>query len=304
MKKTLFHTFAKKSGFLVPKTHLVKKRSDLRGLSRNLEFPCIIKPFERTKKWNERFYKVIKISSRADFNENISGVLDTIDAVVIQEWIEGSDSDIYFCLVYFDKKSDPKATFVGRKIRQWPPEYGTTASAEKKFNQTVLDETVRLFKELGFRGLGSVEYKYDHRDQKFKIMEPTVGRPNLQSYLAVANGINIPYITYCDLVGDKIEKFDEPSFYNSVNWINDFSEYQAVYYYIYNKTLKLTSWLKFLKGPKKFALLNIRDPLPFIFTLKNWIKYLIKKSPVYRIKPIHMAIKVFKKFMKHANGKI
>jgi len=50
--------------------------------------------------------------------------------------------------------------------------------------------TAAVFRQTSFIGLGSLEVKYDHAGKPW-ITEPTVGRPNLQSYSAFAQGENI-----------------------------------------------------------------------------------------------------------------
>ena len=54
---------------------------------------------------------------------------------------------------------------------------------------------------LEYRGLGSMEYKRDPRDNKYYMIEPTVGRADLQSGIADINGLNIPLIAYFDILG-------------------------------------------------------------------------------------------------------
>ena len=171
--------------------------------------------------------------------------------------------------MYLDENSEPRATFVGRKIRQWLPEMGTACSAEKKFNSTVLEESIRLFKAVQYKGLGSVEFKLDAQDRKFKITEPTVGRPFEPSYLAVANGINIHHVAYCDLIGKPITQLDRPEMTGAVKWINEWREYQSTLYYLKQGKLTRKDWASSIRGPKSYALFSLSDPLPFILTLKE-----------------------------------
>lgn len=126
-----------------------------------------------------------------------------------------------------------------------------------------------MLKAVQYKGLGSIEYKYDPRDQGFKIIEPTVGRPDLQSYVAVANGINIPYVAYCDLIGQSISQLDHPAHIGSVKWVNEWSEYRSARFYRKRGDLTLKEWYTSLRGPKKYALFSLSDPLPFVFTLKQ-----------------------------------
>ena len=269
LDKTAFAPFAEKSGFLTPSTLIIDRTTNIDRCIEKVKYPCILKPFCRTQEWKQdnREKKVLFVEDEASLLRLLPQAFLSADRLVLQEWITGTDSDIHFCLMYFDADTQPQATFVGRKIRQWPPQAGSSASAEKKFNATVLEESLRLFKAVGYRGLGSVEYKFDPRDQKFKIMEPTVGRPNLQSYLAVANGINIPYVAYCDLIGRPITQLDHPALPGPVKWINEWSELRSARFYLQRGDLGLKEWCTSLWGPHAYALFSVSDPLPFVLTI-------------------------------------
>jgi predicted ATP-grasp superfamily ATP-dependent carboligase len=133
----------------------------------------------------------------------------------------------------------------------------------------VLNESVRLFKALRYQGLGSVEFKQDAADQSFKITEPTVGRPNFQSYLAVANGINIPHVAYSDLTGQSVTVLDGPARAGSVKWIDEWHEYQSSLSYWRAGKLTLKDWARSVSGPRCYALLSLSDPLPFVLSFKG-----------------------------------
>jgi predicted ATP-grasp superfamily ATP-dependent carboligase len=280
LDKTQFASFAQKYSYEVPKTFIINQVADLLSHIENIKFPCIVKPFERTHAW-DRLYpndKVLKIGDQVKLNNVISQILKTVKRLIIQEWVTGDDSDVYFCLTYFDERSQPRASFVGRKIRQWLPEVGSTASAEACFNPIVFKESIRLLKAVGFKGLGSVEFKFDRRDHKFKIMEPTVGRPNLQSFISVANGINLPYIYYSDISGGPISDIHNYNHHRGVKWINEWAEFESARYYMREGRLGFRDWLKSLSGKVKFGLFSISDPLPFFFSLIEKIKGKFKKT--------------------------
>jgi len=77
--------------------------------------------------------------------------------------------EIYFCLLSFNAAGKPLVHFEGRKLFQWMPACGNTAVAENTVCDVVRDVSVRLFEAVGFKGMGSVEFKRDPRDGRFKI---------------------------------------------------------------------------------------------------------------------------------------
>ena len=65
---------------------------------------------------------------KVDSPEELLAVYDAVapstDVLLAQEWIVGGEGEHFTCNCYFDRRSTPVATFVTRKIRQWPPQTG------------------------------------------------------------------------------------------------------------------------------------------------------------------------------------
>ena len=51
-----------------------------------------------------------------------------------------------------------------------------------------------------------MEYKRDRRDEKFYMVEPTVGRTDYQEEIATLNGVNIPAAAYLREIGDTVQQ--------------------------------------------------------------------------------------------------
>jgi hypothetical protein len=65
-----------------------------------------------------------------------------------------------------------------------------------------LESATAAFLELcDYRGLGSLEFKWDPTRRAFIVIEPTVGRTDWQEEVATLNGANIPLFAYRDLAG-------------------------------------------------------------------------------------------------------
>ena len=117
--------------------------------------------------------------------------------MVVQEWIPGNDSDIYFCLQSLTADGRVDAGFLGRKIRSWPPNVGGTASCISAPECAELSEmTEGFFRQVGMRGLASMEYKRHAVTGEFVAIEPTVGRTDYQEEVATLNGVNLPLAYY------------------------------------------------------------------------------------------------------------
>ena len=150
------------------------------------------------------FGKASKVASLKELEELWSRMREVTDEVIVQEWIEGGDAEIFFCLQY-RKPGKPSISFVGRKICQWPLLVGGTASCmpAPEVEGELIVLTDRYFDKVGFVGLASMEYKRDVRDGRFYMVEPTVGRTDYQEEISSLNGVNIPLAAYLGELGQE-----------------------------------------------------------------------------------------------------
>jgi D-aspartate ligase len=172
-----------------------------------LTFPVVLKPNTRNRRWHAASGrdKVYRLSSAAALAQIPFRLFDVCDRYVVQEWIDGDDSDVHFCLVYRDRSGRELGYQTGRKLVQWPVSTGNTAICTTTDDRPLYELTRELFDRAGLVGRGSVEVKRDRRDGRYYITEPTVGRPNLQSNVAAAAGRNLVAVAYRDACGLPIQ---------------------------------------------------------------------------------------------------
>lgn len=202
MRKNDFQGLAIEHGFRVPRSVQIRSSHDLGNLS-ELTFPAVVKPSIKTEDYlTHEFERGYPVASLEQAESVIRRILPVLSDLIVQEWIEGPDSAIYFCLMYRDSNG-PVSSFTGRKLSIWPPGIGTTASCASA--PEAHDELHRLteafFAAVSFAGMGSMEYKRDARTGEFFMIEPTVGRVDWQEEVATLNGINIPLAAYLHEIG-------------------------------------------------------------------------------------------------------
>lgn len=202
LDKSIFHNWALANDFPVPRSVIVGNRGELRSAMLELSFPVVFKPFERTLAWQSLSMHdtVHRFDSAADLDRLSFDPFEAADRFILQEWISGRDSDVYFCLCYRGRHGDELAALVGRKITQWPVDVGSTALAVTHRDAELHKLTRRVLDAAGHVGFGSLEVRQDVRDGRMLITEPTVGRPDLQAALAAAAGVNLVEVAYHDAV--------------------------------------------------------------------------------------------------------
>ncbi|MFX0198988.1 MAG: hypothetical protein ACFFCW_22935 [Candidatus Hodarchaeota archaeon] len=271
MDKAMFSTFAEKNGHQIPKTFVINNLDDVKSLGSEIHYPCIMKPPFRGPTWDSvNRDKAFKVFSEEQLINLYKSHSILTKKFIIQEWIPGPDSEVYFCLLWYNSLSQPVAAFTGRKIMQWPPEMGSTCIAESCNNSIVQDTSIRLLNAVGYKGIGSVEFKRDPRDNVFKITEPTVGRVDLQSEMACYYGINIPLLEYYDCLGLSLPKFRKNS--KRIYWVHEENLFWLLGYQRIALLLKICARL--IKNTKCYALFNLLDIKPFLSFL-CWVGRMI-----------------------------
>lgn len=197
MHKQGFQELAEACGASIPKTVHLRSHDDLARLG-DITFPCVLKPAKKDYDYGARFKKAYVVQSPQEVEKLYTEIAPVLSDLVLQQWIDGDDSDIYFTLQYVGDDGAAVSSFSGRKIRSWPPRIGGTASCTAAWNEAQeLDAmTTQFFSKVGFTGMGSMEYKRDRRDGKFYMIEPTVARTDFQEEVATVNGVNIALAAY------------------------------------------------------------------------------------------------------------
>lgn len=263
MDKVSFTAYAESAGLPVPRTFLLHSRAEAEAAARELSYPCILKPPLKTPRWQAHTKaKVYKAADRAELLAIYDRCQGWSDTLMVQAWVEGSDADLYSYNGYFDADSEPLASFVARKIRQWPPETGTSCLGEECRNDAVREIAEKLFRGIGYQGLGYVEMKRDRRTGEHFIIEPNIGRPTGRSAIAEAGGVALLYTMYCDVVGLPLPDGREQH-YGGVKWLHLRRDTQSAFHYWRRGELGTRDWWRSWQGPKTHALYDPRDPVPF-----------------------------------------
>ena len=267
MDKDRFLRHAQERGLPIPETVFIGDRADAERAAETLPFPAVLKPPLKSAAWQSF------TSAKALRVDDGTALLDVYDRIapfspsfLAQEWIEGGDDALYSCNAYFDRAGRPVVTFVARKLRQWPPHTGTSSLGEECRNDVVLEETVRLFEGVGYRGLAYLEMKKDARTGRHVIIEPNVGRPTGRSAIAEAGGVELLYTAYCDMVGRPLPEARQQR-YVGARWIDDRRDLQSALYFLRRRELTVGDWWRSVRGPKWHAVFSRSDPQPFVHDL-------------------------------------
>jgi predicted ATP-grasp superfamily ATP-dependent carboligase len=265
MSKIEFQRLALQENWPVPVTLSIKDRSALLSQLGEVPYPCILKPAIKSSAYLKHSpAKAFILSSEKQLLEHYDLVAQWDREVVIQEWIGGDDHRIAYCLAYYDENSRPQAMFIGRKLRQCPIDCGNTAVAAPSPEHWVgplMSLSKEIFARLQYRGIGSIEFKM-RTDGSPVIMEPTVGRTNWQSEIAVLNGVDIPSVAYFDLIGASQLPIDRDV--APCKLVHGRMHFRAMMQQRRAGRLLMRGWLRERRGNKRYMLWRVNDPVPFL----------------------------------------
>ncbi len=256
LNKEKFSCFARQHNLALPRSLTIHTIEQLDGFRDDVRFPMIVKPVN--KQAIAGLPKAVIVDNERELRRSSEKFLAVLPEIFIQEFIPGGDGNIYFCLQHINRDGTLTASFVGRKIRQWPPLAGGTASCEPARIPELHQMTVDIFARAGFWGTGSIEYKLDPRTRQFMIIEPTAGRTDFQEYVATANGVNIPWMAWCEANGQPVKPCIKTGGKRGwMHFINDRLARERA-----RPKLTIPAWLWSLRRVRAFDFFSLSDPGP------------------------------------------
>lgn len=262
LDKPNFYTYIEREELPLPPTALLTSRADAEAAAERIPFPAILKPAKKTTQWEQNStQKVYRVETPAELLDLYDRAANWTDVLIVQEEIPGPERNLITCYCYFTQAGELASSFVSRKLRQFPPDIGNACLREEARNEDVRQHTVELFRGVGYRGLGYAEMKIDERDGKAYFIEANIGRPGGASAIAEANGVDLHYALYCDALGWPLPP-NLTQTYRGVKWIFLGNDLRAAFRQWRQGDLSLAEWWRSISGPKRFALLSLRDPAP------------------------------------------
>lgn len=259
------YLLAKNCNVSVPKTWTICNTEEI--LNFNSEFktyPLFVKGLD-VNSWRNRFggtKKGFVVNNENDLSTLFAKFSFTEVPVIVQELIEGPDTNHVKYCAYIDKSGNCLAEFMLQKIRQQPIRFGVGSAVKSIFDEKLLIEGRKLFQGIGYRGVGSAEFKWDEKSGFYKLIELNP-RYWQQNYLATFCRMNFPLIQYYSMIGKPkkmVGNYDLGKL-----WVNRYMDFTAFSDYRKEGLLTFSQWRNSLKGKKVYPDASWRDPLPFFY---------------------------------------
>jgi predicted ATP-grasp superfamily ATP-dependent carboligase len=238
----------------------------LRG---EIAFPCIIKPTYSTA-FRRRFgVKAKRFESFDPLRAFAADVFAANIAFVVQEFIPGGEDLLVTYAAYSNDNGEVIASSTGRKLHQFPPDFGTCRLAESIADDG-LDRIGREFlRILRYRGISLTEFKRAPTGD-FKLIELNPRPGDWPERLAQVCGANLVLVAYKETLGERVAPHSITRF--GRKWANLPEDF---YYCVRGYRLLgwpeahrgFFGWLSDIHGLASDAFFDWRDPWP------AWIRF-------------------------------
>ncbi len=207
--------------------------------------------------------------------------------VMFQEYIPGQDADVWMFNGYFDHQGRCLVAFTGQKLRQHPAHMGIATFGICTNNQRVVDITVRLLSELRYSGLVDIGFRYDRRDDTYKVLDINPRLGGAFRLFVDRNGLDVARAMYLDLTGRPVPAVLP---WEGRHWIKEDADLIALKYYRRLDGLKVGSWLRSVWHADEGATFSLRDPMPFLLALGQLAQQTVTRRWSRRIRRGHRAV--------------
>lgn len=266
LNKQKFYQTLEKQGILHPETYFLDDLSELEAISKDVRYPCIVKPAHSEYfrlAFNTKFFRA---ESRQELIQGYQKAISKNQEVMIQEIIPGKAKYMCGFNAYYNKNFTPNGIFMYRRIREWPPVSGNGVLIENVVTPELEQIISRLIKNIKYYGIVDAEFKKDPNKGTFHLLEINP-RCWMQISFPMICGVNLPYIVYLDALGKDVDQMIPKK--EKMKWLFIYQDIPSSLKGIVNGDLSLREWIRSYKGKKEYAIFARDDPIPFFLGIVN-----------------------------------
>lgn len=276
--KELFRSLVERLDIPRPTTVRIGDPRDLDGLTDDQLRGGFLKPTD--SQLHRRFYKVKGsfVTSRDAAERRVEEAMALGVEYLFQEWIPGAHSASILIDGMVDRSGRLRALTARRKLREYPRRLGTTSSSVGIRPDDVadaVDSVMRILDATAYRGLFNVEFKFDARDGRHKIIE---FNPRACAYTGTiaSAGVDLPWMAYLDAQGLEVDR--APAYPVGRHAFYEIADAKAIVHALRNGRRPEGAILRpWLTGDR--ALWWWKDPKPALGLVSRRIRRVLGRSP-------------------------
>lgn len=256
--KTLTYERAAALGIGFPLSYKPRTPQDVINL--DCRFPLILKPTVRERKNAFTRAKAWQVDDRAALIARYEEAFALVgaDGIVVQELIPGG-GEAQFSYAAVWHRGAPVASLTARRRRQFPVDFGLTSTfVETIENDEVEALAVRFLKSIDYDGMVEIEFKYDSRDGRYKILDVNA-RSWTWCALGGLAGVDFPYILWRLAKGEEVPSSRGRA---GMTWMLGIRDLMAAGQGILAGMLTAGGYVRSLRTPMVFGAYAADDMLP------------------------------------------
>jgi predicted ATP-grasp superfamily ATP-dependent carboligase len=265
-------------GIPVPRTWVIQDLSELDRIKDQIPYPAVIKPTVGSGAVGVRYPEDAHALVR-----EYRAVHRAFPFPMIQERIPRNGTG-FGASFLMDEKGRVKASFVHKRLREYPVSGGASTLRESVRRDDIRDMGRALLEALGWFGVAMVEFKLDPRDNKPKLMEVN---PRFWGSLALAvvSGVNFPYLLYRLARGEDFAPVEDYQVGKRCRWMLP----GDILHFIHSprRGSLVPQFFRLWDRNTAHDILSLRDPMPVLGTFLTLLTLLYDPDMRHRMKKRH-----------------
>lgn len=275
MNKETLHKLAMDNGMAVPETVRVNEDNFYEKIETIIKYPCIVKPTDSPAFVAKFRRKIFKVNNKEELEEALEKARNSNLEVIVQRIIPGFDDHMYTFDAYLNQDSKVTHWMTAQKYRQYPINFGASVYTGQRYVPELYEIGAKFLEAIKYKGFAEIEFKKDSETGKFYLIEINVRITNFNN-LIYKVGLNIPYITYMEMIGQPLEPKAITENTNRVFWYA-YEDILAIRDYIKTGQLSFKEVISSLSKPKAYAIWSLEDPKPAFGFLKMTARNVFNK---------------------------
>jgi D-aspartate ligase len=176
----------------------------LETIAGDMEFPVVAK---NTEPWVRVRAPVVHGTTVIESPAELLALREhwsTGASVLVQEYIPMRVGTDWILHAYSGAEPAAEVAFTGVKYRSWPPQRGVTTYGRLTMNEELLEIGTRFFRDVGYRGISDLDWRFDVRDGKYKLVDFNPRLGGQFRLFETDSGLDVVRAMHLDLTGREI----------------------------------------------------------------------------------------------------
>jgi predicted ATP-grasp superfamily ATP-dependent carboligase len=193
-------------------------------------------------------------------------------AMIVQRVIRGGDGHIFDCYGYCDADGRVLTMATHRRLRQSPPDFGSTCFGEIPANfgaatdARLIANTERLLDRVRYHGIFGIEWLHERESDNFYLIDF-----NARPFTTIGHlhdcGLNLPMLAYLDLTGQLPAHIARFPVLEHRLWMDLIRDIETLHSMKPSAWTTIRQWLATVWRCHSYAYQSWRDPLPGVFRI-------------------------------------